>query len=76
MCDAKIVNVLVAEEDYKYSLFDDLTPEQLDEVKRDANSHEESFVWRELWLHDEGEPQVMNWEVHGILNRSWMVEDE
>jgi len=77
MIIAQIVEILVAEEDYKHDLseWDTFTDEVKQEILRDVNSHKESFVWRERWLipTDGDNFQTMDWDIHSLLNRSTKV---
>ena len=77
MIIAQIVEVLVAEEDYKYDLsdWDTFRSEVLEEIFKDARGHEESFVWIERWLipTDGDNFQTMDWDIHSLLNRSVKV---
>ena len=67
--DARIVEVLVAEEDYKFSLSkNDLTPEQLKEALLDANDSEVTFVWIEKWIVSDSHPECRDPSVHELLD--------
>ena len=77
MIEAIIVQVLVAEEDYKYDLseFEKFTNDVKAEIMRDVKAHEtqmDNFVWQEQWLapaHGD-DYQCQDWELHSLVNRS------
>ena len=77
MIIAQIVEVLVAEEDYKYDLsdWDTFRSEVLEEIFKDARGNEESGLGREGWLirTDGDNFQTMDWDIHSLLNRSVKV---
>ena len=70
--DARIVEVLVAEEDYKFSVSEnDLTPKQLEQAIADANDLKESFVWIEKWIVSDTHPTCQGPAIHELMGRTW-----
>ncbi len=70
--DARIVEVLVAEEDYKFSVSkSDITPEQLKEALADVDNPKVTFVWIEKWLVSDSHPECRDSSVHELLGRTW-----
>ena len=70
--DARIVEVLVAEEDYKFSVSkNDLTPEELKIALTDANNPKESFVWIEKWLVSDSYRDCQGPGLHELVGRTW-----
>jgi len=70
--DARIVEVLVAEEDYKFSVSKkDLTPEELKTALADGNNPKESYVWIEKWIVSDSHPDCRDPSVHELLGRTW-----
>ncbi len=72
------VEILVAEEDYKYGLseWENFSAEKKLEILKDVNDTEVSFVWRELWLADEDLNDYADWDIHSLMNRSVCVIGE
>ena len=70
--DARIVEVLVAEEDYKFSVSkSDITPKQLEAALADVDNPEITFVWIEKWLVSDSHPECRDPSVHELLGRTW-----
>ncbi len=68
--DARIVEVLVAEDDYKFSVSKgDLTPEELEIVLADVGK--DRFVWTEKWIVSDSHPECQSPSVHEIVGRTW-----
>jgi len=70
--DARIVEVLVAEEDYKFSVSKSgITPKQLEVALADVDNPEITFVWIEKWLVSASHPECRDPSVHELLGRTW-----
>lgn len=73
--DAIEITVIVAEEDYKFSLWDsDLTKQDLAEIMRDAHGDAE-FIYIQTWLLKKGENEntCLQAGLNEQVGRTWRV---
>lgn len=73
MVEARIIEVMVAEEDYKHDLWGIMKCADLKEALEDSMDRDVEFIWREDWLVSDEVPRAQDWEVHSMVNRTTRV---
>jgi hypothetical protein len=73
MVEARIVTVLVAEEDYKHDLWGVMRCADLRQALDESMRLDVDFIWQEDWLVSDEVPYAQDWEVHSIVNRTYRV---